>query len=574
MKLFRREAFWIITLGVVALFINSAPTINRFLSAPPGTVYNGTEFWTEDHSVYAGHFKEGAKGLWLVHDKHTSEPHKGFILRREYVIWGFLTGNILGLSPPLVYHSARIFGGILLVLSIYFLIVRIFQKKFLRIITFFSILFLAGIPKLDLVGSKKVDFFLPWLTELDPTIRFSVLWHYLVGGVCFIGVILFFWKYLACWKMKTGEKTGFIDTWVRPYAVIEKKNCSNFLGAVLLAGFGGMAHPSTLVTLYFTFGFYLTFLFILAILKRFDWGGWLARFYFIIGFVVFTLSVVTLLKIETTRFPWDIIAGWDKTTTVLPFWSFTLTIGPIVFLAVIGSLAVIIRSLVKKVDLATDRVWLIFCWGLSSYLLIFGLWSLTGINKIRFAQNPFYVPFSVLTIYGLYWMAGGVKKIVRGPRNWIVGLIVFICFVVGLPSYIHGVRREFNKFPTEEGLVFSNKKWLEGIYWLDENSKPSDVVLASYMASVLVPGYSGNTVYYGHSWSTIDFSKKADLMTQFFQGKMKVSEAESFLKEGNIDYIYYSWQEQSYGGNIKNRYEEFLKPVYEWSDSFILKVAR
>jgi len=558
MKFFRRELFWVLFLGILALFINNAPTVNRFLAAPKGTIYNGTEFWTEDHSIYAGHFKEGAKGIWLVHDKHTSESHRGFILRREYIFWGFLTGNILSFSPPLIYHSARLFGGIVLVFLIYFFISKVFKTKFLRIITFFSVLYLAGIPKINLQAANKIDLFIPWLTEIDPAIRFSVLWHYLIGGICFIGVILAFWKHL----FTSGES-------IRPLPRCFKK--MSFWLAVVLGGFGGLAHPSTLATLYFTFGFYLAFLLILVFLKRFEWKKWLVRFYFVMGFIIFTLPVVFILKIETARFPWNVIAGWDKTTTMLPFWPFVFTLGPIVFWTVLGTFRLIIRSLKRGVDLETDRLWLVFCWGLSSFLLIYGLWVFMDINKIRFAQNPFYVSLAIMTIYGLGWLAGWLKKIVGRSKNHIVGFIIFICFLIGLPIYIYGVKREFTKFPAEEGLIYSKKTWLEGMYWLDKNTKPEDVVLASYMASVLIPGFSGNTVYYGHSWSTIDFSKKADLMNRFFQGKMNKNEVKEFLLKGNIDYIFYSWQEASYGGNI-DKYGQLLRLVHQWKEGKIYRV--
>lgn len=565
MKIFKGEVFWIVFLGVLALAINNGATVYRFLNAPRETIYNGTEFWSEDHSIYAGHFKEGQEGVFLIHDKHTSEPHKGFILRREYIIWGFLAGRILRLPPPFIYHSARFLGGIGLVLVIYLLISKVFKSRFLRIAAFFSVLFLAGIAKIDLQGKEKINLFLPWLTEIDPVIRFSVLWHYLIGGICFIGVVLAFWKYTFEDKEPAGMKAMCFKFW--PAVVKGMLRKKSFWLAVILGGFGGSCHPSTLATLYFMFAFYVCFLAILAFLKRYSLQKWLKRVVFVGGFFVFTLPVVVVLKLETERFPWNIIAGWDKTETFLPFWPLVLTVGPIVGGGLLGAVIVIYKSLKEGVYAFLERLWLLLSWGLSSFLLMFGLWSLTGINKIRFAQNPFYLPLGILTVFGLWEIFGKLKK----GKKMVAGIILGL-FVIGLPSYIYGVRREFTKFPIREGLLFSRKSWLKGIEWLDKNTDPGDVVLACYEANMIIPGFSGNTVYFGHSWSTIDNSRKKEEAVEFFQGKMDKDRAEKFLKKGGIDFVFYSIQEKSYGGEME-KYLGSIEPVYSWEEGIIYKVA-
>jgi hypothetical protein len=87
-------------------------------------------------------------------------------------------------------------------------------------------------------------------------------------------------------------------------------------------------------------------------------------------------------------------------------------------------------------------------------------------------------------------------------------------------------------------------------------------VLAAVTAGNYIPAYSGNTVYFGQA-NTYDYERKQLEVDRFFKGEMNPYQAEIFLKQGRIKYIFESIQEKelSNGKNL-NSFYPFLKPIF------------
>lgn len=533
------EGFLIGLISSVVILINLLPFLHRLTSTPIGSTFLGTQFYSLDFNIYMGHFKEGAEGIWRIHDKHTSEPHEGFLLRREYWFWGYLTGHLLKFPPWAIYHSARITAGFLLLALIYLVIKNIYSSRFEKITCFFLTTLIAGFPKVitdPVSGHKSVDLFLFWFLEFDPASRFATLFHYLIGGCLLLGFILLF-KSL-------------------------QENISK-IKLILFCTFGilaGLSHPPTIAIIYLTISVYIIVSFLIHLphimLKR----DLLLCFLFVLS----TCPVILFVKHQTQIFPWNEIAKWDKVSiTPIPPIEFILSLGPNFFLGISGALLFFAKSLLSQKP-ASPILTLLFSFLVSSFLWISLFYIyLTDINRIRFMQTPLYLPLAIFTIYLL--------KSLIPKKAHIIALYSLAAFVITLPSLYTGVVREYNMIPPGDKLIHMPNSTYAAYSWLDTHTNPQDVVLATFYSATLLPGQSGNTSYWGHPWSTVDFNSKAIKVEKFFTTKMTSPEAYNFLKDGHISYVLNDPDSKNYNGNLL-LYSNLFTTVYENPDVTIYKV--
>ena len=595
MKRFFSEPTIITLIVLITIFLNIIPFLYRLINTPPDKSFTGAQYYTLDYNIYLGHFKEGADGTWLVHDKHTGEPQKGFLLRREYIIWGFLTGKILGLPIIFVYHSSRIVGGIVFLFLFYLLLKELFpdeksklenktfpKAKYKRLLAFFLGTLVAGFPKYYIdpkTGKQAVDLFLFWFTEIDAGARYVPLFHYLVGYIILITILILFIKFLK------SEISYHLSLFI----------------AIILGFLAPLIHPATFVTIYLTFAIYLILRFVGISLKSFikkvskiEVKKFFTELTWVLFFVIITLPVIPFLNSEVNTFPWNEIAKWDKATqTPVEFNEYIMAIGPTFFLGLIGMILIIIQSVknnfnrtkilkeeniendIKNVGLTNsinNSFLLILSFPIATFLLVFVLWPyLLDINRIRFLQVPIFIPFAIfsaIAILQIIELVGNVIKKARFIKNIYLFKICALIFVISallyitLPALKHGIMREVTMFPPGDNLIYPDKKWVEAMNWLNKNTKRNEVVLATFHASGLIPGLAGNTSYSGHPWSTVNFNEKEALITKFFQSQMSENEAKQFFKDGYINYIFYGYQEKSFGGDI-NKYENLITKIYE-----------
>lgn len=103
---------------------------------------------------------------------------------------------------------------------------------------------------------------------------------------------------------------------------------------------------------------------------------------------------------------------------------------------------------------------------------------------------------------------------------------------------------------------------MDGIRWLRDNTNRGDVVLAEITAGNHIPAYAGNTVYLGQA-NTVDYERKQAEVWEFLKGEMGEKQAQLFLKNGRIKYIFFSVQEkEKSGGKPLEDFYPFLTPVY------------
>lgn len=333
------EAILVVFFILATVIVNLSTFFYRCVTTPPGRVFVGTQFYSDDYAVYVADIKQGQEGRWLVEDKFTTEPHPASLIHEEYLLWGKLTG-LLGLPPILAYHLGRGMFGLIFLVLIWLFLLKIFPRKedaWLRIASLFLICFGNGLP------------YLSWLTDLDATQRFAPVPHYLLGFIGILGVFI---------------------------GVISKKSWFwlGFFGIL-----GGFALPSSLIVV-------VSVLLIYSLIQP--------RTLLIVGFLLLVnLPFLIYYRQILTVPPWShILAAEAANRGPFTFREYLLAIGPIGLLGLFGLL--VVKQKPKQVVF-------LFSWVAASFLWSFFLADAFRLNPTRFLQIPLYIPLSILTVLGL-----------------------------------------------------------------------------------------------------------------------------------------------------------------------------
>lgn len=105
-------------LAILFVLLTSIPYLVGQFSSPAGGIFSGVIADPLDYYSHLAKMQQGLRGEWLYSILFTSEPHPPILLQTFYVMLGHLA-RWTGLSLPLVYHIARIFFAVLMVIALY-----------------------------------------------------------------------------------------------------------------------------------------------------------------------------------------------------------------------------------------------------------------------------------------------------------------------------------------------------------------------------------------------------------------------------------------------------------------------
>lgn len=129
----------------------------------------------------------------------------------------------------------------------------------------------------------------------------------------------------------------------------------------------------------------------------------------------------------------------------------------------------------------------------------------------------------------------------------VMGIGVMLSMTLWLTDQVRGRREGTWLVPIGAQIVYPLKDFMNGVYFLRDNTNRNTVVLGYVTAGNYIPAYAGNFVYLGHA-NTPDEDGKEKIASRFFSGKMKQEEAKEFLQKERISYIYFGPQEKELGG--------------------------
>lgn len=547
------EFGFFVIITTLLMSISLAPTVKRYLTTPPDRVFDGLEYYSDDYSIYVANILQGQKGRWTLLDKHTTEPHQGTIIHDEYLLWGKFTG-FFHIDQIKSYHLARLTFGIILLGMIYLLLKEVFSDKNRRKLAFFLITFSTGFPIfLRTVNPDALSFLgwqvkehMDWLTEMDVFFRFVALPHYLLGNIFFVGALVCFLRYL-------------------------KSNSQYLIFGAFCALMLALIHPVALVSLIALLSLYLLFSTIIKLVSLPKFYFRFKEYLFFIACLVASLPIMLYYRYLFTVPPWNHMAAWEGVTQYfVPLSEFAGAIGPTFYLGIIGFFAMLYRCVIPSEarnltqNGMTRKGLVLFSWILSFFLLVYFSYPFLKISQVRFMQVFIFIPFGILATEGVLFLAHLVMLSLRGLAMTEKGILA--CFIlsialISLPVYYVSFLSKWYSYDSYSEVAYPYSKIYDGYQWLAKNTNPEDAVLTAFLAGTQIPYMSGNTVYVGHLWATLNRVEKEKLLYKFLGNKMGVEEAKNFFQNGHIKYFFDDYQAASYGINPQSY--PFLKPVFK-----------
>ena len=522
------ETLIVILITTVIISFSFLPVIKNSTIAPPNTVYTMVHNYTLDYYIYLSFIVQGQQGNLLAHELHTSEPHLGSLSHILYLGAGWITGP-LNLPPFIVYQLLRLVSAVFLALTIYWFISLFFKKPKDRILAFFLSYASTGLP---LVAH---------LTQLDGVKRSAFLPHWTFENALFLLALGFIFKN----KIITSGVIIFILNLFSPFhsgiilisyfTFILLSGAANIFGGAIKIFRAQLLDPSQRACEHGK---------ILLQAKKIFANQ---KIFNLLTLILFFLPSFIYINLAYSSGPLLNIRLWEaRQFEDINFFlnNYLLTIGPTIFIAPLGALIAIKRGGIKNLSILTISIIV--------YLLLFSLplTRLLGISNFRFHNFPTFVFLGIFSFY----VISQVKY--SKVRNLIFAVIIIISSVSYYQSYKQ-LSAEGANFPYNH---YVPRDLYDGFLYLKETSdKKKDVVLTGFVAGNMLPGVSGNRVFIGHQVSTINFQAKQALVEKFFSNQMTLTEAQKFLKDNYITYVFIGPEES---GFTPSKYS-FLKPVFD-----------
>jgi hypothetical protein len=514
-------------------------------------------FYT-DFNFYLSRIRQGLEGNLTVHEKYTSEPHTGSFIHIFYLALGWL-GNWAKISwhrTSDIYHVTRAVFGLVLLLITAEIAKRSLPKFKLALLGFLLSVTASTWPIMVHMsdGSTRYGGYMPWWSVMDSLQRITFIPHLLAGQA-----LLSFLIYAGS-DLKTMAKPG---NWI-------------FLGVL---GFVlGIIFPPGLVFVIAAYAFIVLYELIYDLPKPDKFKSWILIHIIprIITILVASPSLA-YLQLMVTFFPWKQLALADIEHP-LPFkyWEYIQAMGMMLPLGILGAVAAIIRrERIMVMNLAWVTAW-------AALLIIFN-W-IPQQSPLRFSEMVVHIPLGILAMYLFYQIYLLILKLISrkkkksSPGLNLLPALVFILPVTLLISnilhmysswlwqqdfVIHKIVAMYPLVPTGSYVMYPLNDFVDAIIWIQDHTTRDTVILSETTAGNYIPVYSGNTVYVGHD-NTVSPDEKKMYVRAFFGGVMPPSDAQKWLAQEKLNYIFFGPQErEDAGGKNLDEFFPFLTKIYE-----------
>jgi hypothetical protein len=513
----RTELYKVIAVAILVLLISCLPYALGYGFAPPGWDFGGFIINAEDSHIYLATMQQGAQGAWRFRLLYTPEEHPGAFLYLFYLLLGHLSA-LTGLSLILIYHLARLFCGLVLLMMAYFFVAFFIRRRAVRWIAYLLICFSSGLGWLVLFirptppgGISPIDF---WL--MDAYTFFSVLLfpHFSLAVASLLAV--------------------FMATLL--YFRTERTRCLMWASVALWVLF--LVNPKILPVVAAALAMHWVLLF--GLRRALPWremrgliilGASLAPWLAYYGYVLVSNPVLGLLIKQ------------DITLSPPPLY-YVLGYG-LVFLLAIGGAIHVARQ-------RREREIFLLAWPLAAIVTLY-----LPFQTQRRMTTGLHIPLCILASLGLFKYVlpavyhSKVSRVIsrtlsydrRRLRLFILNLIVVATFPSNLYLLASASLAALQGHPT----LFHTEAENQAIDWLAENSQTTDTILCSYWVGNYIPARIGHRVFWGHWNLTIDFVGKRRLAETFFHVQTDDRVRRKILEEYSIAYLFYGPQERALG---------------------------
>jgi hypothetical protein len=545
----KKEWRFIIILSIVVILLTTLPYLYGWYQTPEGHTYTGLHSLTPgDIHVYFSFMDQAREGNFISKDLYTGEPQARVLLNSFWSIEG-LIGRVTGLSNILVFQLSRILLIPIFIFTLYLFSCLFFNKKVWRKISIIFLTFASGL-------GVTITIFLPdsvyakgwynwpldlWAPESNNLLTMFQSPHLIASTILIIFIMFLMFLAYEHNKLKYSVSAGVL--------------------ALILFQF----HPFHTPTIFAVLSTYILVKVIQDIKKYKDKSD--------IWFNYVKHSLVLAVVSFPSIFYWLLLQQFDFVTQLRVYqnvcltpslWVTAVSYGFVLLLAIYASYRIIrhYRSDNKHIFLVV--------WFVIHFLMLYSPFLFQ-----RRIMQGLQVPMTILCVYGVYFLYEYLKKKLPKDKfeffisNKHLAIIVFILLFTS--AGIYNWIREIAVFTEVYPQLYVPDDKIAGYKWLKNNTNEDDVILTDLYNGNLIPGRIMRKVYVGHGVETLFFDNKFMRMVWFFSFDEADDKKEKFLRDNNIDYIFYSGNEKGIG-DYNPAEKNYLEPVFHFGDTDIYKV--
>jgi len=160
------------------------------------------------------------------------------------------------------------------------------------------------------------------------------------------------------------------------------------------------------------------------------------------------------------------------------------------------------------------------------------------------------IPLCILAAICLDLLLTRVSWLRSRNWAWVSAVIILAPLLITTPVYqLFSASREVRR--NANGTYYISNEVLEGLKFLEDHSRPNQIVFATYATSRLIPGFSGNTVIWGHWAMSVDLEERRKWNARLFDDNDNWQDprrSDGFWKTG-IEYVFAD-------GDLRNSIEQ------------------
>jgi len=472
----RPEWRWLVLISIILVIIAFTPFIVLGIwNIEQDQQFMGAIHYHQNASASISRMAQGQDGQWLVHLQHTPDTHLSALIEPIYPLLGQIS-RYTSSNNITVFHIARLLAAFVMYLTLYQLAASIWFRVRTRRIFFILVSVTSGFGWIFLFQGQPNY---PDLTtpQAFPFLSSLANVHYPIAIAC------------------TAILTGIIVSTLRPGMAENPSINNDGVLALLMSITLAFIYPDALITIGFA----------LALSIVIHW--WNQR-------TITTREVYWALWILVPALPIAMyyILTWQN-NPIIPIWVGQHIIDPPNILNLLISLGLplligipgIFRA-IRRFEADGDRYMLLWL-----FVMLIGAYV-----PIPFGQTLYVglmIPIAYFATRSLedFWF----QYLTRRLRRRLYIIIIPLMVISNLVSLI------FPLYPLMRGHIpesfMMSRAYSSALDWLQDHTRPHDIILASPISSTWIPYWTGGRSVYGHPRETIYPDERLQIVNSWYR---------------------------------------------------------
>ena len=435
--------------------------------------------YADETGTYLGWIEQGREGRVLLIDRMTHEPHPRNYTNVLFAVLGW-TARLTGVSTLAVFTLARPILGAVLLLLLYLLASRLFERPVERLVCFFFFVLSGGWEGLLELAGRHVSSLLWWSPEVSTVHSLMLFPHFLAALSAVVGTVLLMMSAWSEQQRTLRTRVGFA------------------LGAGTVLCVLTFFHPYDLIPLAGTLA-------LAPLLFAWVQGGTLARDLGLSGIAVALFAPALLYNAWLFRHN-PVLRSWDLQN---PFPRPDTLMGLVLPLGIAFPLALLSLAALGRMPRPMLVLW---AW-LPAVLI--------GVHlPLRFQRKLLLgvqYPLAGLAAAGLFLVL--LPSLTRGRRYaplWMATLLALVLVPAQAATPYYLWRNEWVRLRRHEYPCWFPAPLMAALRDLAGRPGPEAVVVASYKTGNFIPCTTGKRCVLGHYALTVDSKKREADLARFF----------------------------------------------------------